>query len=273
MEHLISAGRLDEAKRFVGTAQRIPQMPRLRPDNLERASRGTGVQAEIQLRLTGRDPLRGNRLQRRQLAGIMRRAEMLVLPRAPPRGPHHLHRHHPRRGPHRPHVRHRGRLRASLSAQIQACQTPAGQQTQGPVPRQSSVSQVRSHAGFHIDTINELSSRFQSSATSTPPAVRCASHAPVPLRRRRLTSSRLLQKSSSGNPLGLRPGCRNASSFPRRGGADHWVGKAVVGGRPRAPSGYPYGQSGGRPQARVNACSMWGWPYCRDRTAPRGCSR
>jgi hypothetical protein len=56
MEHLISAGRLDEAKRFVGTAQRIPQMPRLRPDNLERASRGTGVQAEIQLRLTGRDP-------------------------------------------------------------------------------------------------------------------------------------------------------------------------------------------------------------------------
>jgi hypothetical protein len=85
-------------------------------DNLQRPSWRVDVQAEIQLRLPSGDPLGGDDLQRGKLVGIVRRTQMLDAPRALPRGSHDLHRRGSGSGPHRPHVRHRGRLRAPVSA-------------------------------------------------------------------------------------------------------------------------------------------------------------
>ena len=54
-----------------------------------------------------------------ELRLILRRPEVLDLPRPAPRGPHDLHRGRARRGLHGPHVRHQATLRATPGAQVQ----------------------------------------------------------------------------------------------------------------------------------------------------------
>jgi hypothetical protein len=59
-------------------------MPSPRTDNLQRPGWHSSVKAEIELGLTRCDPLRGDPPQRRQFALVVRRAEVLDLPRTPP---------------------------------------------------------------------------------------------------------------------------------------------------------------------------------------------
>jgi len=59
-------------------------MTGLRPDDLQRPVPGSSGQPEIKLSLPGSDPSRGNRLQRSELGLVVRRADMLDLPRTAP---------------------------------------------------------------------------------------------------------------------------------------------------------------------------------------------
>ena len=72
------------AERVVRTAQRIPQVPGLGPDDLQRSRPGPGIQSEIKLGLPGSDPLRRDQLQRCHFVIAVGRAEMLNLTRPPP---------------------------------------------------------------------------------------------------------------------------------------------------------------------------------------------
>jgi hypothetical protein len=71
---------------------------------------------EVKLQLPGREPLPGSGLQRLQLCVIVRRADVLDLPRPAPRGSHDLNRGLPRRGRHCANVRHPTRLRVTAKA-------------------------------------------------------------------------------------------------------------------------------------------------------------
>jgi hypothetical protein len=119
-EHLIPGRGLLQAQHPVGVLQGIRQVPHPRGRDRQRpaASPGCGVQAQVKLALPGRHPLHRRSLQRLQLGFIVRRADVLDLPRPPPRGPRDLHRRRARRRLHRPHIRHRATLRPPLSAQI-----------------------------------------------------------------------------------------------------------------------------------------------------------
>ena len=79
---------------------------------LKAAARRGGVQAQVKLTLTGRQPLPGRGLQQLHLSAAMRRPQMLDLPRPPAGGVHDLDSRRARRCLDRPHIRgHRATLR------------------------------------------------------------------------------------------------------------------------------------------------------------------
>ena len=103
-----------------------------------------GIQAQVKLALPGRQPLPRRGLQQLQLRVIVRRADVLDLPRPPPRGVHDLHRRRARRRLHRPHIRHPATLRPRISAQIQLPRTENLQVTAvAPTEEPMIVSQLR----------------------------------------------------------------------------------------------------------------------------------
>ena len=77
------------------------------------------LKAQAELQLPRGQPLLRRGLQSLQLSVVMRRPDVLDLPRPPPRRPHDLHRHRARLGLHRPQIRHEATLRAIVSAQLQ----------------------------------------------------------------------------------------------------------------------------------------------------------
>ena len=129
LEHLVPTRRVGEAECVVRAAQRLPQMPHPRRHNLQRPQGSGRVQPEVELILAGGKPLSTGRLERRKLSIIMSRADVLDIPRPTPRRMHDLHRRRPRRGPNRANIRHSGRLRTSVSAQIQAARTATSPET------------------------------------------------------------------------------------------------------------------------------------------------
>jgi hypothetical protein len=135
-EHLIATRRRVEPERLIRPAQRVPQMPHPRRDDLQRLRPSSRVQTEVQLALPGREPLPRGRLQCLQLGLVMRRTEMLDLARTPPRGMHDLHRGCSRRRPHRAHIRHD---RAAYDPRLVRKFNPPDQQN----PRSQRYSHVR----------------------------------------------------------------------------------------------------------------------------------
>jgi hypothetical protein len=113
-EHLIPARGRIQAQHPPGTLQRVQQAPPPRRRDRQRPARRRGVQAQVQLTLPGRQPLPRDRLQQLQLTIVMRRADVLDLPRPAVRGVHDLHRDRARRCPDRPHIRHPPTLRPGL---------------------------------------------------------------------------------------------------------------------------------------------------------------
>jgi hypothetical protein len=101
-----------------GMLQRVEQATHPRRRDRQRPARRTGIQAQVQLALPGSQPLPGGRLQQLHLSVVMRRAEVLDIPRPAMRGVHDLHRGGARRCPDRPHIRHPATLRAAISAHI-----------------------------------------------------------------------------------------------------------------------------------------------------------
>ena len=80
------------------------------------------LQAQIQLSLPSGQPLPRNRLQKLQPGAVMRRPDVLDLPRPAMVGAHNLNRRRARRRPHRPHIRHPATLEPPASAQNQSPQ-------------------------------------------------------------------------------------------------------------------------------------------------------
>jgi len=127
-EHAVPAGRGVEPGHLVAALERVEQTahPR-RGDRQPTAARR--LQAQAEFRLPGRDPLPPRGLQHLHPGLVVRRPQVLDLPRAPPRRPHDLHRRRARLRPHRPHIRHQPTLRATVSAQLQPPGTESQQLT------------------------------------------------------------------------------------------------------------------------------------------------
>ena len=98
-------------------------MPHSRRRDRQRAAPAATAEvwAEIQHALPGRQALPRDRFQQLQLGVIVRRPDVLNLPRPAMVGVHDLHRGGARRS--RPHIRHRATLRPRISAQIQSPET------------------------------------------------------------------------------------------------------------------------------------------------------
>jgi hypothetical protein len=71
-EHFVMPGGLREPEHVIGPAQGVPQMGHLRGGDLQRPGRPRPAQAEVELRLPGRQPLPGRGIQRLELGVIMR---------------------------------------------------------------------------------------------------------------------------------------------------------------------------------------------------------
>ena len=117
-----------EAQHVIGPAQRIVQVthPRRR-DRQRTASRAPRAQSSARGRAHSarQSGLPGGHLQNLQLSLVMRRPNVLDIPRSPPRRVHDLHRR-TRRRRHRPHIRgHQATLRPRISAQIRSEHTKA----------------------------------------------------------------------------------------------------------------------------------------------------
>jgi len=112
LEDLIAAAGLVKAQRPVSALQRIEQAAHPRGGDRQRPARRGGVQAQVKLTLTGRQPRPGRGLQQLHLSAAMRRPQMLDLPRPPAGGVHDLDSRRARRCLDRPHIRgHRATLR------------------------------------------------------------------------------------------------------------------------------------------------------------------
>ena len=107
-EHLVVTGGRREPQHLVGVAQRIPQVAHPRGGDGQRLLAGSRpqVHTQVQLGLPSGHPQPRCRLQRLKLGIIVRRADVLDIPRPPARGVHDLHRPGPRRRPNRAHIRH-----------------------------------------------------------------------------------------------------------------------------------------------------------------------
>ena len=114
-EHLVPARGPVEAQHPPGVLQRVQQAAHPRRGDRQRPARRAGVQAQVQLALPGRQPLPRGRFQQLQLRVVMRRAEVLDIPRPAPRRMHDLHRRRARGRLHRPQIRgHQPRIRPRL---------------------------------------------------------------------------------------------------------------------------------------------------------------
>ena len=91
-EDLVPAGGVIEAQDPVSPLDRVDQVTHTRGGDRQRPARGRAVQPEVKLRLPGRHPLTGRRLQRLELGLVVRRADVLDVPRPAPRRPDELHR-------------------------------------------------------------------------------------------------------------------------------------------------------------------------------------
>ena len=111
-EHLVPARRVIEPENPVCLLEGIHQVAHLRGGDRQRPA-ARRLQAQVELGLPGRDPLLRRCLQGLQRRVIVRRPEMLDLPRSAPRGPHDLHRGRTQRGLHGPHIRHQATLKAA----------------------------------------------------------------------------------------------------------------------------------------------------------------
>jgi hypothetical protein len=113
-KHLILASS-GEPDSFVGSAQGVPQVPhprshdRQRPTGLRRS-----VQANVELALTCRHALTGDGLEQFELDLIVRRPNVLDVPRTLARGVDNLHRTRPRGGPYRADVGHQTTLGTTI---------------------------------------------------------------------------------------------------------------------------------------------------------------
>jgi hypothetical protein len=105
-EDLVAARGVVQAQDPVAPAGRVQQAAHPRGGNRQRPGRPGIVQAEAWFQLAGRDPLPGGGLQRLQLSVVVRRPDVLDVPRTAPRGQHDLHRGGARLRLHRPYVRH-----------------------------------------------------------------------------------------------------------------------------------------------------------------------
>jgi hypothetical protein len=125
-EHFVPACSLPEPKHLVGVHESAPELTHPRRSDQQRSTRtllgGLGsLQAQVELVLARGQTLPGDRPQDLQLGIIVRRAEVLDVPRPPPRGAHNLHRRRTRRGLHRAHLRgHQPTLRPGISAQTRS---------------------------------------------------------------------------------------------------------------------------------------------------------
>ena len=109
-EHHVTTGRLTESETVEPAAQRLPQVPHPGAGDLQRAARLRAVvQPQVQLALTGGQPLPRHGRQHRQPSLVVRGPDVLDIARAPPRGVHDLHRPRPRGRLHGAHVRRHGR--------------------------------------------------------------------------------------------------------------------------------------------------------------------
>lgn len=139
-EHLVPARRVLQAQGPVGVLQRVEQAAHPRRRDRQRPGPGSlRPQAQVKLALPGRDPLPPGGLQCLQLRLVVGRAEVLDVPRPPPRRPYDLDRRRARCRLHRPHVGHRATLRPRISAQVQHPRTPNQQVT---APRQPMISKL-----------------------------------------------------------------------------------------------------------------------------------
>ena len=123
LEGLIAAAGPVKAQHPERMPQRVQQAAHPRRRDRQRPALRRRIQAQLQLALPGCQPLPGDRLQQLQLAIIVRRADVLDLPRSPMRGVHDLHRDRARRRLHRPEIRHPATLRPRISAHIRLHQT------------------------------------------------------------------------------------------------------------------------------------------------------
>ena len=80
-EHLVPAGRVLQAQHPVAALQGVHQVAHPRRRDRQRPGRPRAVQAQAELQLAGRDPLLRRGLQRLQLRLVVRRPEVLDLPR------------------------------------------------------------------------------------------------------------------------------------------------------------------------------------------------
>jgi len=111
LEHLITVGRRIEPEHLIPAGQRVPQVPHPRRRDRQRATTiSTGVQAQIELALTCGQALPRRRLKKLQLLLAVRRADVLDIPRTPPRRMHNLHRRRARGRLHGAHIRHQHSL-------------------------------------------------------------------------------------------------------------------------------------------------------------------
>ena len=83
-EYLVAPGGLREPERVVGSAQGVPQVAHPRGGDLQRRGGSRAAQAEVEFHLPGRQPLPRGGLQRLQLGVVVRRADVLNVPRPAP---------------------------------------------------------------------------------------------------------------------------------------------------------------------------------------------
>jgi hypothetical protein len=95
-EHLVPIGGRIEPQHLVRAGQRIPQVPHPRRRDRKRATTvSTGIQAQIELALTRDQALSRRSLKDLKLSIVVRRTDVLDIPRPTPRGMHDLHRRGP----------------------------------------------------------------------------------------------------------------------------------------------------------------------------------
>ena len=93
-EYLVVPCGLREPERVIGSARGVPQVAHPRGGDLQRARRTRHAQAQVEFQLPGRElPDRGP--QRLELGVVVRRADVLDLPRPPLVEPHDLDRGRP----------------------------------------------------------------------------------------------------------------------------------------------------------------------------------